>query len=377
MKSIVMQQPRSLNANPKNTTVLVFPATHIEGLEFIEAAQQRGMKVVAATSEWNSDVAQEVGNLITLPYIYDNLFPDCFLDLINLQNIDQVYCPVSSVYIWMNNFIQSRNLTIELLENSPTQKAVQRHNKLLKKSNLHQTFIDQCSDGASNISILEISSVLRMAADIYGESNEQKISAIMAIFSSVPRGDVVEIGSLAGKSAAVLTLMARRYNIGNILSVDSWQWEAGTQHDSPANVSVHMAEAWDLSVVHEMFKINLFSIGVGVFNYLHNESATAFAIYRDKLCAESSMFGRTKYTGKIALIHIDANHDYVNAKLDCDLWLTMLAPDGWLILDDYLWAHGNGPRRVGDEILIQRADDIDRAFVCGKALFIKFNAAKK
>lgn len=368
-----MQAPQPPSPNQKNTAILVFPATHIDGLEFIEIAKQRGLKVVAATSEWNADVAQEVGNLFTLPYIYDDLFTDQFLDLITLQKIDQVYCPVSSVYIWLKNLIQSKKISIQLLGNSPTQNAVQRHNKLLNKGNLHQTFIDQCSNGSSNISNLEISAVFRMAADIYGESNEQKIAAIMAIFSSVPKGDVVEIGSLAGKSAAVLTLMARRYNIGNILTVDSWQWEAGTQHDSPTNVSVDMADAWDLSVVHDIFKINLFPIGIGVFNYIHNQSAEAFEIYRRNLCVESAIFGRTTYTGKIALIHIDANHDYINAKLDCDLWLTMLTPDGWLVLDDYLWAHGDGPRRVGDEILAQRANKIERAFVCGKALFIKFN----
>lgn len=370
-----MQTQQPFIPSPSNTATLVFPATHIAGLEFIEAAQQRGMKVVAATSEWNADAAQEVGTLLTLPYIYDEHFPDCFLDLVNLQNIDQVYCPVSAVYIWLNNFIQSRNLSIKLLGNSPTEIAVQRHNKLLEKANLHLTFIDQCSNGANKLSNIEVAAVLRMAADIYGESNEQKIAAIAAIFASVPKGDVVEIGSLAGKSAAVLTLMARRYNIGNVLSVDSWQWAAGTQQDSPAIVSVHMANAWDLNVVHDIFRVNLFPIGIGVFNYLHNESTKAFEIYREKMCAESSIFGETKYTGKIALIHIDANHDYVNAKLDCDLWLTMLAPDGWLILDDYLWAHGDGPRRVGDEILAQRTKEIDRAFVCGKALFIKFNSA--
>ncbi|QDL53696.1 class I SAM-dependent methyltransferase [Rhodoferax aquaticus] len=365
-----------VNYNQRETTTLVFPATHLDGLEFIESAQQQGIKVVAATSEWDADVAQRVGDLMTLPYIYDERFPACFLELVSAQNIDQVYCPVSSVYIWLNNFIQSRGVPIALLGESPTQKEVQRHEKLLKKVDLHRTFIDQCSDGACNMRNIEVAAVLRMAADIYGESNEQKIAAMMAIFSSVPKGDVIEIGSLAGKSAAVLALMARRHNIGNILSVDSWQWEAGTQHDSPENVSVSMANAWDLNVVHDIFTVNLFPIGVGVFNYIHNESAQAFEIYRRDLSVYSATFGRTDYTGKIALIHIDANHDYVKVKLDCDLWLQMLAPDGWLILDDYLWAHGDGPYRMGNELLAQRSDTIERAFVCGKALFIKFNSAK-
>jgi hypothetical protein len=371
-----MQASPSVNYNPRSTATLVFPATHIDGLEFIEAAQQRGIKVVAATSEWEADVARRVGDLITLPYIYDELFPACFLELVRAQNIDQVYCPVSSVYIWLNNFIKIQDLPIEILGDSPTERAMQRHRKLVEKANFHRPFIDQCSDGACDMSNVEVAAVLRMAGDIYGESNEQKIAAMLAIFSSVPQGDVIEIGSLAGKSAAVLALMARRYNIGNILSVDSWQWEAGAQHDSPETVSIHMEQAWDLQLLPDIFAVNLFPIGFGVFNYLHKQSAEAFDIYRTALSVDSATFGRINYTGEIALIHIDANHDYVKVKLDCDLWLQMMAPDGWLILDDYLWAHGDGPRRMGNELLAQRSADIERAFVCGKALFIKFNSAK-
>jgi hypothetical protein len=86
----------------------------------------------------------------------------------------------------------------------------------------------------------------------------------------------------------------------------------------------------------------------------------------------SQAFGQVDYQGKIAVIHIDGNHDYAKVKLDCELWLPLMAPDGWLILDDYLWVHGDGPHRVGDAILERRTQDIERAFVCGKALFVKF-----
>ena len=46
---------------------------------------------------------------------------------------------------------------------------------------------------------------------------------------------------------------------------------------------------------------------------------------------------------RIAVIHIDGNHDHDCCRRDCELWLTRLAPQVWLILDDYLWAHGDGP----------------------------------
>jgi hypothetical protein len=46
-----------------------------------------------------------------------------------------------------------------------------------------------------------------------------------------------------------------------------------------------------------------------------------------------------------------------------------MLPGGWLILDDYEWAHGDGPRRAGDELLDDR---MAKCFVAGGALFIKF-----
>ncbi len=56
-----------------------------------------------------------------------------------------------------------------------------------------------------------------------------------------------------------------------------------------------------------------------------------------------------------------------------DRWTT--APPSWLVLDDYIWAHGDGPYRVGNQLLARQADRIERAFVCGKALFVRWHEA--
>jgi len=212
-----------------------------------------------------------------------------------------------------------------------------------------------------------------MAGNISGESNEHKIAVIMAIFSSTPKGDIIEIGSQVGKSAAVLAWLARRYQIGNVLAIDPWQLEAATQHDSPRTVRVDMADEWESKTLPQDFVINMLPVGLGSFNYLRLESAKGFEIFWKNPMVESQAFGRVDYQGKIAVIHIDGNHDYAMVKQDCELWLPLLAQDGWLILDDYLWVHGDGPRRVGDSLLEQRAQDIERVFFCGKALFVKFN----
>lgn len=349
---------------------LVFPATHPDGQKYIEAALERGDHIIAASSE--SGVIEGGVALVALPYVYESEFIGQFLSLIETHNITRVYAPVAAVYSWLNQFCAARNLAIRLIGNSPIKREMGRFNLLMDKVGRYRRFVDECADGASPLSDLEIAAVFRMADHIYGESNEHKIAAMMAIFSSVPKGDVVEIGSLVGKSASVLAWLARRYQIGNVLAVDPWQFGAATQHDSPHTVRVDMVGEWDYEIPPQDFVVNLLPIGLGSFNFLRQESAKGCEIYREDRVVVSQAFGRTDYQGRIAIIHIDGNHDYAQVKQDCELWLPHLAQDGWLILDDYLWVHGDGPHRVGDALLAQRERDIERSFVCGKALFVKF-----
>lgn len=354
---------------------LVFPATHPDGQKYLEAAWDRDENVIAASSEGNTELAGETGELVMLPYVHEQTFPGLFLDLIKQRNITRVYAPVAAVYSWLDRFISENDLAIRLTGDSPIKREMKRFNRLMGKVANYRSFIDECAGGVSDLGDLEIAAVFRMASNIYGESNEHKIAAMMAIFSSAPRGDVIEIGALVGKSASVLSWLARRYQTGNVLVIDPWQSEAARQYDSPDTVRVDMVGEWEYEMLPQDFVINTLPIGLGNFNYLCQESAKGFEMFRQNRSAVSSVFGQVDYQGRIAVIHIDGNHDYAQVKQDCELWLPLLVGDGWLILDDYVWAHGDGPHRVGDALLEWRAQDIERAFVCGKALFVKFGGA--
>ena len=359
-----------LNATP---TVLVFPATHADGLSYLETARLHGISVIAATSEIDAVYRATVTPLVLLPFIYDNLFSDRLLELIALHKITRIFSPVAAVYIWLENFISEENLPIQLIDISPTHKETRKFNKFLSEAEFFKPFIDQCADQKSSLSLLEITAIYRMSNNIYGESSDTKIAAMMAIFSSAPKGDVVEIGALLGKSASVLSFLARRFQTGSVLVIDPWLWATGKQHDSPETVSIHMANSWDYEKLSLNFITNILPIGLGICNYIKSESSDAYNSYKTKQIITSTELGTTNYLGKISVIHIDGNHDYIKVKLDCDLWIPLIHPGGWLILDDYLWIHGNGPRRAGDELLDDRSQDIERAFVCGKALFVKFS----
>lgn len=353
---------------------LVFPATHPDGQEYLEAARDRDENVVAASSVWDVELAGEVDELLVLPYVHEQTFPGCFLNLVGERNITRVYVPVAAVYSWLDRFITENNLAIRLIGGSPIKREMKRFNKLMSKVTRYRRFIDECAGGTCDLNDLEIAAVFRMVGNIYGESNEHKIAAMMAIFNSAPKGDVIEIGSLVGKSAAVLTWLARRYRIGNVLTIDPWQADAATQHDAPRSVRVDTVSEWGYETLPQNFIINMFPVGLGCLNYLRQESAKGFTTFRENPTVASEAFGQVDYQGKIAVIHIDGNHDYVKVKQDCELWLPLITLDGWLILDDYLWAHGDGPHRIGDALLERSGRDIERAFVCGKALFVKFGS---
>ncbi|MGI4881565.1 MAG: class I SAM-dependent methyltransferase, partial [Janthinobacterium lividum] len=81
--------------------------------------------------------------------------------------------------------------------------------------------------------------------------------------------------------------------------------------------------------------------------------------------------GSTRYSGRIAVLHIDGNHAYENAKADVVGWTKLVTAGGWIVIDDYVWPWGDGPQRAGDELLAAHPEKIGCVFVMGTALFIQ------
>lgn len=370
-----MQPTEMTEVGAHESAILVFPATHPAGRDFIEAARERGENIIAASSVPDAELEEELGHLMRLPHVHEPDFQRQFLELLKKYRVSSIYAPVAVVYSWLDKFIRTSDFPIRLIGDSPVKREMSRFHRSMEKAGRYKKFIDACADGHNELSVLEIASIFKLANSIYGESNDQKIAAMMAIFSTAPEGDVIEIGSLAGKSAAVLALLARRCGIGHVLAIDPWLAGPATQHDSPEAVRVDVVNEWDYETFPQNFTINLLPVGLGILNYLRLESVNAFEAFRNCPEVSSPIFGKVNYQGKISVVHIDGNHDYSQVKQDCELWLQLMAPDGWLILDDYLWAHGDGPYRVGNALLSDCANKIERSFVCGKALFIKFGTS--
>lgn len=350
---------------------LVFPAVTQTAVDYLLAARQRGEKVVCAASVANDEIATEWGPLHRIPSIYDADFARQFNDLVASNSVGRIFCPVTSVFDFMRRHIVDAKLRVELIGDSPIKQQMQQHRQLLARAKRMNAAVKQISGDASPLSLLEIAGILRQASLIYGESNEDKLGALMSVFCSAPKGDVIEIGSLMGRSAFVLLYLAWRFRIGPVLSVDPWQANEAVQHQSPKDFQ-SLVDEWDFEVLSEGFEINMTPFRRDDHAHLRVTSAQGYQRYLDAepIC---SQFGTPiAYLKNISVIHIDGNHDFEAVKNDCELWLTKLTPKSWLILDDYIWAHGDGPYRVGNELLTTQCAKIERAFVCGKALFIQF-----
>ena len=351
-------------------TTLIFPAVTPEAIDYAGKCRREGRRVVGAASVTADTTGYD--HWVSLPGIGEDSFSTAFIDLIGQEGISHLFAPVASVWLFLERFIRERNLPLILVNESPFTAQARQYAELLRTADRLQPFERALAQGASRLGREAIASILRQARLIYGESNEDKLTALMGIFASAPKGDVVEIGSLMGRTAAVLRLLAETYEIGPVLTVDPWAGDAAVQKDSPEYIQ-DMAFVWPKNSLPDGFRINMLGMGNRNFAHLRLPSAQAFPLYASGQHFSDADFPGFTPCGRISVIHIDANHDYAAVKEDIDLWGTLLAPGAWLVFDDYVWMHGDGPRRVGDDFLVRNFDGIELAFCCGKALFCKLS----
>jgi len=287
-----------------------------------------------------------------LPTIHDAEFDAAFTNAVNkFVHAPELcstflFCPVASVHIFMREFLKIADLPIKLLGSSPIQQEMNAHRTLMSQVRMLQPL--------AKVPEIELAGILKRAMSIYGESSEIKIAAMVGVFDDAPKaGHVVEIGSLAGRTASVLGYMSERSGIHSLFTIDPWSPAMGVQADSPATL-IDMTNEWNWEMLAEMYSVNTFDLRStshvrGSSDHVH--------LHEDFV---------------ISVLHIDGNHDYACVRVDCDKYASRILPGGWLILDDYEWAHGDGPKRAGDELLAERAHEIEKHFVCGNALFVKF-----
>ena len=356
-------------------TTLVFPGGMPDSLTYLRQAKADGQLVMGASSLTEDPAKGFYPDWAFLPFVTDESFETTFLKLVKEKSIKHVFTRHPIIRRYIRTIIEKHSLTLSLNESAfalATMHAnvmlMERVRKLRKKG-----FSWNVPNGSAALSELEMAAVLHHASHIEGQSDEDKIHALMEAFRTCPQGDVVEIGSFWGRSGFVLSWLARKYEVGSLLCVDPWTNENAHQEGVSEFVNDEAREI-DFTRTFEGFLLNLIPYDVHHINYIKAPSHEGRASYQTQpFTLESEPFGKTQYQGKIAFLHIDGNHDLQHITEDIADWCPLVVPGGWIVIDDYEWSFGDGPKRAADRWLAENKSRIRLHFVTGSALFVKFN----
>lgn len=355
----------------KQENILIFPSNDIKSVEFAVNNKKEFYSIAASSNYFNTN-KEFFNEWHFLPYVNEPSFLKELQKLLIKYNISKVFTPSAGVWKYLDKYKKSQELNIEIINDYKYLEVASFSNYFFKYASiLYNSYLQISSENL--LLENEFSSLLYNYHTIFGESGDNKLLSLCYIAPRIPKGDIIEIGVQQGRSAFALTILACRYHIGKVLCIDPWIQTI--QNDSP-DIIRDMGVGIDNNNFFYHFILNL-SLYKEDLNYLKTTSDEAIDVYKSNKTITSREFSTTTYTQKIALLHIDGNHDYTYVRNDLYNYLPYILDNGWIVLDDYVWAFGDGPRKVGDDFLNKNRDNINQCFYSDSALFIQIKESKK
>lgn len=356
-------------------TVLIFPGGMPLSLEFLQKCLRDNRPVIGASSLGHDPARPQYPAWAHLPYITDPGFTEALREVVAAHDIDEIFTPNIVVWNQLSQTLKDIAPGVTLANISPVDEALEPYRSAHATARKYMTeayLLDTEIPPREWPTSIELASLIRYAEVIPGMCDGFKLRALVEIARHSVCGDVVEIGSWWGKSAFILGRLSRSFGIGNLLCVDPWANELLKQNEETVDSGSQQVDADEAL---EVFQIGLLPFSMNHINYLRMPSVEAASTYRSGSPVVTEAFGRTEYSGRIAILHIDGNHAYESVKDDVEAWCGMVVEGGWIILDDYVWPYGDGPRRIGDAFLDAAREHISTAFVSGTALFIRLSSS--
>jgi hypothetical protein len=346
-------------------------------LEFLQKCQRENRPVIGASSLGHDPARPQYPAWVQLPYITEPGFAVALRDVIDTHNIGEIFTPNIVVWNQLSQTLKDIAPGVTLANISPVDEALEPYRSALataRKYIAEAYLLETETPPREWPTSIELASLIRYTEVIPGMCDGFKLRALVEIARHSVCGDVVEIGCWWGKSAFILARLARGFGIGNLLCVDPWANELLKQNEETVDSGSQQVDADEAL---EVFQIGLLPFSINHINYLRMPSVEAASTYRSGSPVVTEAFGKTEYSGRISILHIDGNHAYESAKADVEAWCGMVVSGGWIILDDYVWPYGDGPRRVGNAFLEAAREHISTAFVSGAALFIRLSSSVK
>lgn len=355
--------------------ILVFPGGMPGALDYARSANSTGFRLIGASSLRFDPNRESYAEWLYLPYVTDPGFDAALAQAVREHDIGGVFTPNPVVWSHLHAALQRIAPGVALVNGSPLRAVQDAYGDAFRRAAQHGS--SPLRGGLPGplrpcLSELQLSGLYRANSNIPGMCDYDKLHALIEIFSSTPSGDVVEIGSWWGKSASALALLSAWHDIGPVLCVDPWSnahLVQGSDAVDQASASVSADDAL------RIFEVNMMALGTQNLNYLRLPSVDGARCYGAGEVRLNTALGSARYNGSISLLHIDGNHAFEAVQADLAAWWPFVRDGGWIILDDYRWPYGDGPRRVGDQFLLQHWPLIQCAFVMGGALFMRVQGA--
>lgn len=369
----------SASPDMNTTTILVFPLDIDDADAFIRTAKALGRAVVGASSAMAGPGDKAVDGFIRLPFITDPAFDQALQNALEQHAVTTIHAPHQGVWRHLNTLLKTHpgRFRFTLCAPDPFSATQQRFAP-------HEAWAVSMSSGKPlaglsapqpirpPLSPARYSALHRQFLSIPGDSDVGKLHALCDIARLLPPGDLLEVGCLYGRSAFALGYLASQYTLGSMICVDPWNTaELTDQGAAAAIINVELANTdIDSEKIFRVF-LNAAALLDNV-GYIRTTSEKATGEYEAAIrsgALHSPELGSIPVSGKLSLLHVDANHRYDHVRRDVELWSPYLVEGGWLLLDDYVWAFGDGPQRVGDELL--GSPLYDSAFVSSDTLFLR------
>ncbi|MCB1886723.1 MAG: class I SAM-dependent methyltransferase [Rhodocyclaceae bacterium] len=356
--------------------LLVFPATMDSAIPFVRTARSLGFEIVGASSVSTAPAIDELDDRVHLPFVSEAGFDHAFEAALSTHRITHVLAPHHVVWSHLNGLRRRLAAPFFLCSPHPFAGHWAAFSPSLEWAarqapDAFPRSLAQSPRGlAPALTESQLAGLHRSFLHTPGETDEDKLAALYTISRLAPAGDVVEIGSLYGRSAQALSWLAGHYRIGATLCVDPWTVSEKSDQGPAARLVNEEAAHLDFEQIFRNFLATAASTpGTSYIRALSDDAIARYRESADSGSLHADGLDPVPVTGRIALLHIDGNHRYDCVRADIRNWTPHLADYGWLMLDDYVWSFGDGPRRAGDELL--SGGDFDYAFVLSDTLFLR------
>jgi hypothetical protein len=188
-----------------------------------------------------------------------------------------------------------------------------------------------------------------MKPAIAGWCDDQNVDAMAIAIESMPAGAVVEIGSFVGRSTCMIARLLELVRTdAPFYSIDDWFFQG---HSSGAIVSEHVTHDNWRAYTERSFRVNVEYFAAKRPRHLKMRSDDFFIAWKNGEHHTDIFEREFKLGGPIAFAYVDGDHRYEPCRRDVENVLSVLAPGGFLFLDDSYDGIPFGSGQVGKELL--------------------------